>query len=89
MLRRKTGRQSRTQSFAIGIAKIYLGMDTVLMVGNPLTRRDWGHARDLARGLWLMAQESGGDDFICATSNPHSIQDFLNCGFASVGIQLE
>jgi GDPmannose 4,6-dehydratase len=84
----QTGRESRTQSFAIGIAKIYLGMGTVIMIGNPLTRRDWGHARDLARNLWLIAQESEGDDFICAANNPHSIQDFLDCGFAGVGIQL-
>jgi GDPmannose 4,6-dehydratase len=73
----------------MGIAKVHLGLETYLVIGDAATRRDWGHAHDLARGLWLAVQKKTGDDFVFATGKAHSIRDFLDCGFGAVGIELK
>lgn len=58
-------------------------------VGDPFTIRDWGHAKDLVRGLWMTLQHDTGDDFVFAAGDPHSIRDFLNAGFECVGTRLK
>jgi GDPmannose 4,6-dehydratase len=51
--------------------------------------RDWGHAKDYVRGMWLMLQQPHGDDFVLATGETHSVREFTERSFAHVGITLE
>jgi GDPmannose 4,6-dehydratase len=51
------------------------------LVGNPLTKRDWGHVRDFVRGMWMSLQVESPDDYVFATGVTHTIKDFVDCGF--------
>lgn len=59
-----------------------------LLLGNLDARRDWGHADDYVRGMWMMMQHRVADDFILATGQTHSVRDFVNAAFAHAGIKL-
>ncbi|KAI9666522.1 MAG: hypothetical protein M1821_004458 [Bathelium mastoideum] len=76
------------QKFAHGIAKVKLGLDSFFYIGNPETVRDWGHVSDVVNGMWLALQYHRADDFVFAAGNPHSIRDFVQIGFDSVGLEL-
>lgn len=56
-----------------------------LKLGNLDAKRDWGHAEDYARGMWLMLQQEKPDDYVLATGEAHSVRDFLKAAFAAVG----
>jgi GDPmannose 4,6-dehydratase len=79
------GKDFVTQKIAEGVARIYHGLDEKIVLGNLDAKRDWGHAKDFVRGMWLMLQ-GRPDDFVLATGETHSIRDFLNLAFAHVGI---
>ena len=57
-----------------------------LRLGNLDAYRDWGHAEDYVRAMWLMVQQEVPDDYVVATGETHSVRDFLNIAFAHVGI---
>jgi len=57
-----------------------------LRLGNLKARRDWGHAKDYVRGMWLMLQEEEPDDYVIATGETHSVEEFLECSFGYAGI---
>ena len=56
------------------------------MLGNTSTRRDWGHAQDYVAAMWLMLQHSEPDDYVVATGEAHSVQDFVEAAFAVVDL---
>ena len=57
-----------------------------LRLGNLQARRDWGHAKDYVRGMWLMLQQEEPDDYVIATGETHSVEEFLECSFGYAGI---
>ena len=59
----------------------------LLYLGNLDAKRDWGHAEDYVRAMWLMLQEDKPDDYVIATGETHSVRDFLESSFATIGIE--
>jgi len=75
-----------TQKVCTAAAEIKAGMRKSLKLGNLEVRRDWGHAEDYVRGMWLMMQQPGPDDYVLATGESRSVKDLLNAAFGCVGL---
>lgn len=69
-------------------ARIALGLDEVLLLGNLDAQRDWGHAKDFVEAMWLMLQQEKPDDYVIATGVQHSVRKLCEVAFANVGINL-
>ena len=78
-----------TRKISRAVAAIELGLQNELYLGNLAARRDWGHARDYAEGMWLMLQQSEPDDYVLATGEEHSVREFVEKAFACVGRNIE
>ncbi|HUB49192.1 MAG TPA: GDP-mannose 4,6-dehydratase [Acetobacteraceae bacterium] len=72
-----------------GVARIKLGLAKQLALGNLEARRDWGHARDYVRAMWLMLQQDTPDDYVVATGRNYSVRDFAEKAFRHVGLNAE
>jgi GDPmannose 4,6-dehydratase len=77
-----------TRKITRGVAKISLGMQEKLFMGNLDSERDWGHARDYVEGMWMMLQQDEADDYVLATGVKISVREFLNMSFSEVGIKI-
>jgi GDPmannose 4,6-dehydratase len=75
-----------TRKITDGVARIKLGMRKTLALGNLDAKRDWGHARDYVRAMWLMMQQDRPDDYVVATGRTTSVRDFCRMAFAHVGL---
>lgn len=82
------GREFVTRKISTGLARIKAGSAPVLELGNLGSKRDWGFAGDYVEGMWLMLQASGGDDFVLATGETHSIREFATLAGAALGMDL-
>jgi GDPmannose 4,6-dehydratase len=71
------------------LARIKLGMQDRLYLGNLDARRDWGHARDYVEAQWLILQQGRPDDYVIASGTQHSVRDFVNATAAELGMRLE
>ena len=71
-----------------GLAKIVLGMQETLFMGNLSSRRDWGHAKDYIKAMYLMLQQEQPDDYVIATGVTTEVREFVNKSFSNVGINL-
>ena len=78
-----------TRKITRAAAAISLGMQEKLFLGNLDAKRDWGHAREYVRGMWLMVQQDRSDDYVLATGETTSVRDFVRWAFADLGIDLE
>ena len=78
-----------TRKITRAAAAIQLGLQERLFIGNLEARRDWGHARDFVRGMWLMLQQSEPDDYVLATGIDYSVRDFVEKAFAQTGVAIE
>ncbi|MBY0430309.1 MAG: GDP-mannose 4,6-dehydratase [Rhodospirillales bacterium] len=78
-----------TRKITRAAAAISLGRQDKLYLGNLDAKRDWGHARDYVRGMWLMLQPDQADDYVLATGEAHTVREFVELAFAEVGILLE
>src|SRR5437868_6925858 len=78
-----------TRKITRAVAKIALGMQDKLYLGNLDAQRDWGHAKDYVEGMWLMLQQDKGDDYVLATGKKVSVKYFVEMAFAEVGISLD
>jgi GDPmannose 4,6-dehydratase len=78
-----------TRKITRAAAAIELGLQEKLYLGNLDAERDWGHARDHVRGMWLMLQQDEPDDYILATGEKHSVREFTELAFAHVGHKIE
>ena len=67
-----------TRKITIGLAKIKLGLQKKLFLGNLYAKRDWGHAKDYVEAQWLMLQQKKPDDFVIATGKQYSVKHFIN-----------
>jgi GDPmannose 4,6-dehydratase len=77
-----------TRKITRGVAKIALGIDDVMFLGNLEAKRDWGHAKDYIEAMWLMLQQNIAEDYVIATGITTSVRDFVVKSFAEVGIEL-
>merc|ERR1712224_801843 len=78
-----------TRKVTMGVARIKDGRQDKLVMGNIDSLRDWGHARDYVKGMWLMLQQDKPDDFVLATNKQYSVRQFLTLAFEMVGIHIE
>ncbi|MEZ5841297.1 MAG: GDP-mannose 4,6-dehydratase [Hyphomicrobiales bacterium] len=77
-----------TRKISNAVAAISLGLQDNLYLGNLDAKRDWGHAREFVRGMWLMLQQDVPDDYVLATGETHSVREFVEHAFAEVGTRI-
>lgn len=78
-----------TRKITRAVAKISLGQQEELVLGNMDSKRDWGHAKDYVRMMWMMLQQETPDDYVIATNEAHSVREFVVESFKHVGIEIE
>ena len=77
-----------TRKITRALARIKLGLQERLYLGNLDALRDWGHARDYVEAQWLILQQDTPDDYVIATGEQHSVREFVDCAAAELGIHL-
>lgn len=82
------GETFATRKITRGLARIRVGLQESLFMGNLDSLRDWGHARDYAEMQWLMLQQEEAEDFVIATGEQHSVRDFIQLAAAKLEIKL-
>ena len=75
-----------TRKITDGVARIHLGLEDHISLGNLDSKRDWGYSPDYMEAAWLMMQQDEPDDFVIATGKSHSIREFLDIAFSEVDI---
>jgi GDPmannose 4,6-dehydratase len=78
-----------TRKITRAVARIALGLQNVMYLGNLDSKRDWGHAKDYVEAMWLMLQQDSPDDFVIATGKTMTIRDFIKNSFSVVGIEID
>jgi len=78
-----------TRKITRAVARIKFGLQKVLYLGNLYARRDWGHARDYVRGMWMILNHDKPDDFVLATGTSLSVKEFCEESFRCAGIDIE
>ncbi|HEX5106241.1 MAG TPA: GDP-mannose 4,6-dehydratase [Pirellulaceae bacterium] len=82
----RRGKEFVTRKITDGVARIKLGLQEKLMLGNLDARRDWGFAGDYVRAMWLMLQQDKPDDYVVATGEKNSVREFAELAFAQVNL---
>lgn len=78
-----------TRKVTDGVARIKLGLEHELRLGNIDAKRDWGHARDYVKAMWLMLQQEQADDFVIATGRTTTVRDMCRIAFDAAGLDME
>ncbi len=78
-----------TRKITRALARIKLGIQDRLVLGNLYSRRDWGYAPEYVRAMWLMLQQEAPNDFVIATGQSHSVKEFVEAAFEYAGMRLE
>ncbi len=78
-----------TRKITRGVARIKLGLQKKIYLGNLDAERDWGHAKDFVEGMWLMLQQDKPEDYVLATGKTTSVRDFINLSFKEVGMKID
>ncbi len=78
-----------TRKITRAVAKIALGLQDRLYLGNLSAQRDWGHAKDYVEAMWLILQQEKPEDFVIATGVTTTVRDFVRMAFAELGIEVE
>jgi len=82
----RRGPEFVTRKISQAVARISLGMQDSVRLGNLDAKRDWGFAGDYVRAMWLMLQQDTADDYVIATGETHSIRELLDVAFSEIGI---
>jgi GDPmannose 4,6-dehydratase len=77
-----------TRKVSYTVARIYNGFDEKIVVGNLDSKRDWGYAEEYVYGMWLMLQQKKADDYVLATGETHTVREFIEKAFETVGINI-
>jgi len=85
----RRGENFVTRKITMGTARIMKGLQDVLYLGNLAAKRDWGYAPDYVEGMYKILQHSEPDDFVLATGETHSVEEFCVCAFECAGMPLE
>ena len=75
-----------TRKITDGVAKIHLGLQDKIMLGNLDTKRDWGYAPDYVEAMWMMLQQDKPSDYVVATGKDHTLGDFIQASFKEIGV---
>ena len=78
-----------TRKITQGLSRISVGLQNVLELGNLNAKRDWGHAKDYVRAMWLMLQQEEPDDYVIATGEQYSVKDFVDVAAPIFGMKIE
>lgn len=78
-----------TRKITRGVARIALGMQDKIFLGNLDARRDWGHAKDYVEGMWRILQQETPEDYVLATGITTTVRDFVKLSFEEIGVSLE
>jgi GDPmannose 4,6-dehydratase len=85
----RRGREFVTRKVSFGVARIKMGLDDKLRLGNLEAQRDWGYAGDYVKAMWMMLQQDVPQDFVIATGVSHSVRDLVRTAFACVDLDWE
>jgi GDPmannose 4,6-dehydratase len=77
-----------TRKITRGVAKMVMGLQEKIFLGNMDAKRDWGHAKDYIEAMWLMLQQDQPEDYVIATGITTAVRDFVRMAFAEVGIEI-
>ncbi|HPY84355.1 MAG TPA: GDP-mannose 4,6-dehydratase, partial [Ruminococcus flavefaciens] len=78
-----------TRKITDAVARIKLGVQDCVELGNMDSKRDWGHSKDYVRAMWLMLQQDKPDDYVIATNETRTVREFVETAFRHVGIDVE
>lgn len=78
-----------TRKITRGLARIKLGLDQTLYLGNLEAKRDWGYAKDYVEGMWMMLQQDQPDDYVLATNETHTVREFVEFSAKALGLDLQ
>lgn len=78
-----------TRKITRAVARIKLGLQEKVYLGNLNAKRDWGHAADYVEAMWLILQQEKPDDYVIATGETYSVRDFVELAFAEIGVEIE
>lgn len=82
----RRGHEFVTRKISDGVARIHLGLADSLSLGNTKARRDWGYSPDFVEAMWLMLQQDTPQDYVIATGEVNSVENFLDIAFGEIGI---
>jgi len=82
----RRGLEFVTRKVTDAVARIKLGMQDYLYLGNMEAKRDWGYAKDYVRAMWLMLQQEKAEDFVVATGHTHSVREWVEAAFSCAGL---
>jgi GDPmannose 4,6-dehydratase len=82
----RRGMEFVTRKISNSVARIKLGLQDKLLLGNLDAKRDWGFAGDYVKAMWLMLQQKDSEDYVIATGETHSVREFVEHAFAFVGL---
>lgn len=82
----RRGSEFVTRKITSAAARIKLGIDNEIRLGNLDAKRDWGHSRDYVRAMWIMLQQDEPEDYVIATGETHSVKEFLEIAFKYVAL---
>lgn len=85
----RRGKEFVTRKITDAVAKIYLGKQEYLELGNLDSKRDWGHSKDYVYAMYLMLQQDTPDDYVIATNETRTVREFVEKSFAKVGIKIK
>lgn len=85
----RRGLEFVTRKITNAVARIKLGVQDCLELGNMDAKRDWGHSKDYVRAMWLMLQQDKPDDYVVASNETHPVREFVEKAFKAAGIELE
>lgn len=78
-----------TRKLTHAVSRISCGVQDCVIVGNLDAKRDWGYAKEYVAGMWRMLQQDHADDYVLATGETHSVREFIEAAFDSIGIEIE
>jgi GDPmannose 4,6-dehydratase len=85
----RRGKTFVTRKITRGLSRIRLGIDDKIYLGNLDAKRDWGHAKDYVRAMWMMLQQENPDDFVIATGENHTVRELVELSAKRLGFDLE
>lgn len=85
----RRGKEFVTRKITDGVARIKLGLQDHIELGNMDSKRDWGHSKDYVRAMWLMLQQDKPDDYVIATNETRTVREFVEKAFACAGIDVK
>ena len=85
----RRGLEFVTRKITNAVARIKLGVQDCLELGNMDAKRDWGHSKDYVRAMWLMLQQDKPDDYVVASNETHPVREFVEKAFKAAGIEIE